>query len=188
MSFASASQPPPGKRSGKQNRSRFGLRGSTKASKARALDGARRLALQSVVQAENGGLADLAMPTAAQSPLLYAFCCFPPASPALAPGAGKQKTAPKDRSKHLIFLRKTGAGEGIRTLDPNLVKILLLPATIDIARFSDARNTVIRALFRHLRGHWLRIAGAVASVENNRGTWAQAVISGKALVAAPPAS
>ncbi len=63
------------------------------------------------------------MPKAARSPLLYAFYCFPPASPALAPGAGKQKTAPKDRSKHLIFLKKTGAGEGIRTLDPNLGKV-----------------------------------------------------------------
>jgi hypothetical protein len=58
-----------------------------------------------------------------QSPLLYAFCCFPPASPAFARGAGKQKTAPKDRPKHLIFLKKIGAGEGIRTLDPNLGKV-----------------------------------------------------------------
>jgi hypothetical protein len=65
------------------------------------------------------------MPKAAQCLLLYAFCCFPPASPALAPGTGKQKTAPKDRSKHLIFLRKSGAGEGIRTLDPNLGKVVL---------------------------------------------------------------
>ncbi len=129
MSFASASQPAPGK----QNCPRFGLRGSTEALKASALDGARRLALRPVVQAENGGLGELAMPKAAQSPLLYAFCCFPPASPALTPGAGKQKTAPKDRSKHLIFLRKFGAGEGIRTLDPNLGKngVGLCPATDD---------------------------------------------------------
>ena len=27
----------------------------------------------------------------------------------------------------LIFLRKTGAGEGIRTLDPNLGKVVLYP-------------------------------------------------------------
>ncbi len=127
MSFASASQPAPGKRPGKQNRPRFGLRGSTEASKAGDLDGARRLASRPVVQAENGGFVDLAMPKAAQSLLFYAFCCFPPASPALAPGAGKQKTVPKDRSKRLISLRKFGAGEGIRTLDPNLGKVVLYP-------------------------------------------------------------
>jgi hypothetical protein len=76
MSFASTSQPP-GKRPGKQNHTRFCLRGSTEASKARALDRARRLASRPVVQAENGGLGDLVMPKAGQSPLLYAFCCFP---------------------------------------------------------------------------------------------------------------
>jgi hypothetical protein len=123
MSFASTSPPPPGK----QDHTRFCLRGSTEASKARALDRARRLTSRPVVQAENGGLGDLVMPKAAQSQPLYAFCCFPPASPALAPGTGKQKTAPKDRSKHLIFFRKSGAGEGIRTLDPNLGKVHKAP-------------------------------------------------------------
>ena len=48
--------------------------------------------------------------------------CFPGASPALTGWAGKQKTAPKDRFNALISLRKSGAGEGIRTLDPNLGK------------------------------------------------------------------
>ena len=67
------------------------------------------------------------MPKVAQSPLLCAFCCFPPASPAFAPGSGKQKTAPKDRSKPLISTRKFGAGEGIRTPDPNLGKVVLYP-------------------------------------------------------------
>jgi hypothetical protein len=42
----------------------------------------------------------------------------------LAPG--KQKT-PVGRSKSLVFLRKSGAGEGIRTLDPNLGKVVLYP-------------------------------------------------------------
>ncbi len=125
MSVASTSPPPPGKRPGKQNRPRFDLGGSTEASKACALDGARRLASWPVVQAENGGLEDPTMPRAAQSPLLYAFCCFPPASPALVPGSGKQKTAPKDRFNTVISLRKSGAGEGIRTLDPNLGKVAL---------------------------------------------------------------
>ena len=74
MSFASTSPPPPGKRPGTQNHTRFCLRGSTEASKARALDRARRLASRPVVPAGNGGLGDLVMPKAAQSPLLYAFC------------------------------------------------------------------------------------------------------------------
>ncbi len=42
------------------------------------------------------------------------------ASPAPTRWAGKQKAAPKDRFTTLISLRKSGAGEGIRTLDPNL--------------------------------------------------------------------
>ena len=46
--------------------------------------------------------------------------CFPGASPAPTQRPGKQKTAPKDRFNTLISLRKSGAGEGIRTLDPNL--------------------------------------------------------------------
>lgn len=62
MNCASTSPPPPGKRARKQNHPRFGLRGSTGASKARALDRARRLTSRPVVQAENGGLGDLAMP------------------------------------------------------------------------------------------------------------------------------
>jgi hypothetical protein len=49
--------------------------------------------------------------------------CFPGASPAPTRWAGKQKTAPKDRFNSLISLRKSGAGEGIRTLDPNLGKV-----------------------------------------------------------------
>ena len=53
--------------------------------------------------------------------------CFPGASPAPTRWAGKQKTAPKDRCTTLISLRKSGAGEGIRTLDPNLGKVVLYP-------------------------------------------------------------
>jgi hypothetical protein len=49
------------------------------------------------------------------------------ASPPLRPGPGKQKTAPKHRCNPLIFLMKSGAGEGIRTLDPNLGKVVLYP-------------------------------------------------------------
>jgi len=99
MTFTSTSQPAPGKRPGKQNRSRFGLQGSTEAPKARPHDGVQPLALWPVMQATNAGLGERHMPKAAQSPLLYAFRCFPPASPVFTPRSGKQKTAPKDRSK-----------------------------------------------------------------------------------------
>jgi hypothetical protein len=76
-------------------------------------------------------LARLRAPTAPSMPdvvdgmLDYAVWCFPHASPALTTGAGKRQTGPRDRSKSLIRLRKIGAGEGIRTLDPNLGKVLI---------------------------------------------------------------
>ena len=65
----------------------------------------------------------LPMPKAAERPLQPASHSFPHASPVSQTRAGKQKTAPKDRSKSFISLRKFGAGEGIRTLDPNLGKV-----------------------------------------------------------------
>jgi hypothetical protein len=67
----------------------------------------------------------LPMPKAAVRPLQPASRSFPRASPALLARAGKQKTVRKDRSKPLMFIRKFGAGEGIRTLDPNLGKVNL---------------------------------------------------------------
>ena len=60
------------------------------------------------------------MPNARDSMLRYASCCFPHASPVLELGAGKQEMASEGHFKHMISLRKSGAGEGIRTLDPNL--------------------------------------------------------------------
>jgi integrase len=48
---------------------------------------------------------------------------------------------------------KSGAGDGIRTHDPNLGKILLLCANLDIACFSDARNAGFRGSFRSFPGH-----------------------------------
>ena len=65
------------------------------------------------------------MPKVVVRPLRPSSCCFPHASPLLPSGTGKQKTAREGRSKQLISLRKTGAGEGIRTLDPNLGKVVL---------------------------------------------------------------
>jgi hypothetical protein len=86
-----------------------------------------RLRLRQVLQAEIRGLGTLHMRKAAESPLGFASDCFPPASPAIVPEAGKQKTTPKDPSKQLICLKKIGAGEGIRTLDPDLGKVVLYP-------------------------------------------------------------
>jgi hypothetical protein len=57
----------------------------------------------------------------------HASFCFPPASPRVLTGPGKQKTPLRASAKTLIFLEKTGAGEGIRTLDPNLGKVVLYP-------------------------------------------------------------
>ena len=125
MSFAFASLS--GKRAGKQNGPRLGVRGSAMASKPSLRGGARRPPLPSVAQAENRGFGTLSMPATADSPLLFAFCCFPPASPTLAPGTGKQKTPRRAFLNSLDFQKKSGAGEGIRTLDPNLGKVVLYP-------------------------------------------------------------
>ncbi len=66
----------------------------------------------------------LLMPKASARQLQPASCCFPHASPVSQTGAGKQNTAPQDRSNIIISLRKFVAGEGIRTLDPNLGKVI----------------------------------------------------------------
>jgi hypothetical protein len=79
--------------------------------------------LRQVLQAEIRGLGAMRIPKAAESPLRFASRCFPPASPAFVPEAGKQKTTRKDPSKQLICWMKIGEGEGIRTLDPDLGKV-----------------------------------------------------------------
>ena len=127
MSFAFAWPSAPGKRAGKQNGPRLGVRGSAMASKPSLRGGARRNPFPPVAQAENRGFGMPSVPATAGSPLLFAFCCFPPASPTFTPGAGKQKTAQKDRFNRLIYKRETGAGDGIRTHDPNLGKVVLYP-------------------------------------------------------------
>jgi hypothetical protein len=62
-----------------------------------------------------------------REPSTFGSGLLPSASPAFASEAGKQKTTPKDRSDSLICLKKIGAGEGIRTLDPDLGKVVLYP-------------------------------------------------------------
>ena len=69
----------------------------------------------------------LHMPEVAATTLQLPPCCFPHASPVFCNEAGKRKTALEGRSKQFISLRKSGAGEGIRTLDPNLGKVVLYP-------------------------------------------------------------
>jgi hypothetical protein len=112
------------KRQGKQIREGLGLWGSNR---TRDADTSYGEFTRSLEAAGYDGFGALPMPEVAARPLRPAFCCFPHASPVLPKGAGKQKTAPKDRSKPLISLRKSGAGEGIRTLDPNLGKVVLYP-------------------------------------------------------------
>ncbi len=120
MSSAKASLAP-----GKQSPRRVGSRTSAYAVADSAGHYTSEQSLRSIAWLENGGSWTLSMPQAAESPLYFAFCCFPPASPPLPPGPGKQKTAPKDRCNPMIFLMKSGAGEGIRTLDPNLGKVVI---------------------------------------------------------------
>src|SRR5262249_18384223 len=75
----------------------------------------------------NPGFGELNMRKVAGSPLRSASACFPPASPVLLSQPGKQESIPDGHNKQRICLRKFGAGEGIRTLDPNLGKVVLYP-------------------------------------------------------------
>ncbi len=113
-----------GKRQGKQIREGLGLWVSKR---VRDADKSRSGFARSPEAAGYDSFGGLPMPKAAVRPLQHASCCFPHASPVSQTRAGKQKTAPKDRSKPLISFRKFGAGEGIRTLDPNLGKVVLYP-------------------------------------------------------------
>jgi hypothetical protein len=99
--------------------------GRTDVSKAVVCRGAGVLPSRCVLLTAHGPKRLHIPPT--ESPLHFASICFPPASPAVALDAGKQKTTPKDRSDSLICLKKIGAGEGIRTLDPDLGKVVLYP-------------------------------------------------------------
>jgi|GEM_PF-1243902 len=101
---------------------------------------------------ENRGAYPLTMPETAENRRVFAPGCFPPASPAIAVRAGKQKATPKDRCNALIYLRKFGAGEGIRTLDPNLgnVEIYVRSASLlpHIIRKNSELDNFIYALSR----------------------------------------
>jgi hypothetical protein len=123
-----------GKRLGKQTRKGLGLRGSKRVRDAdKSCSGFAR----SLEAAGYDSFGAVPMPEVAVRPLRHASCCFPHASPVSETRAGKQKTAPKDRSKLLISLRKLESGEGIRTLDPNLGKVV---ATIGLATRWSSRQ------------------------------------------------
>ncbi len=98
----------------------------TDVSKADVCGRARPLLSRRVLLTDRG-LRRLHLQKATGSPLRFASICFPHASPAFVPEAGKQKKTPKDPSQPLIYLKKIGAGEGIRTLDPDLGKVVLYP-------------------------------------------------------------
>jgi hypothetical protein len=115
----------PGKYSGKQTKGDVGLRVSRDIQGSvpvRTGDGLSNRLAQSLPSHACARVGALPVPKAPLRPPQPVPCCFPHASPVLQSGAGKQKMAPKGRSKQLISLRKSGAGEGIRTLDPNLGK------------------------------------------------------------------
>ena|SRR5579883_1275704 len=118
------SQKTSGKRPGKQLRKSLRLGGSKRVLDADKLCGGFARSLDAAGYDRFGALP---LPKVAVRPLRHASCCFPHASPVSRTKAGKQKTAPKDRSKPWKSLRKSGAGEGIRTLDPNLGKVVLYP-------------------------------------------------------------
>ncbi len=67
------------------------------------------------------------LPRRADSALPYALRCFPHASPTTDAVSGKHSGALEAAAKTLILFRKNGAGEGIRTLDPDLGKVVLYP-------------------------------------------------------------
>ena len=93
-------------------------------------DGRRGEPEGSKITARREGFGTLPLPTPAARPPRPTFRCFPSASPTPTLWAGKQKAAPQHRSNTMINLRTFGAGEGIRTLDPNLGKVVLLRGAI----------------------------------------------------------
>jgi hypothetical protein len=132
-----------GKRPGKQIREGLGLWGSK-----RTRDAGRSYSefTRSLEAAGYDSFGALPMPEVAARPLRLAFCCFPHASPGFAERGGEAKKAPKDRSETLISLRKSGAGEGIRTLDPNLGKVAIVAASVPPREAHASATTVLNTV------------------------------------------
>jgi hypothetical protein len=116
---------------------RIGIHGGKKQEWSEALSCTSAVARsQTSLRAELQATTAPSMPNVVDSMLDYVVWCFPHASPALTSGAGKRQAAPRGRSKPWISLRKFGAGEGIRTLDPNLGKVANRGLTDPHRRFS----------------------------------------------------
>ena len=130
----------PGKHPGKQIQDAIATWGSRRTqcrSRRTQCNGELSGGLAPSLRAASVGTFDaLAMPKVVVYPLRPSSCCFPHASPVSSSGTGKQNTALGNRSKSLTFLRKSGAGEGIPTLDPNLGKV------VQIARRVAVRSRV----------------------------------------------
>jgi len=86
MSTAKASLAP-----GEQSPRRFGFRASAYAVGDSAGRYTSEQSLRSIAWLENGRSCTLSMPQAAESPLHFASCCFPPASSPLLQGRGSRK-------------------------------------------------------------------------------------------------
>jgi hypothetical protein len=112
------------RRPGKLKADRIGLRGTAMSPQERLRPEVGRVVLRSVVRAENHGLRTGIHAENSPKPAISRFLLLPPASPAFGSGTGKQKNARRASFNRLIPLRKFGAGEGIRTLDPNLGKVV----------------------------------------------------------------
>jgi hypothetical protein len=115
------------KQAGKVDTACIAIEGSRAACGEALSFGSAAESLQCVTPPELQAAGASAVPNAFGSVRHHAFCCFPPASPALVPTAGKQKQPRRATLNHLKSLRDFGAGEGIRTLDPNLGKVVLYP-------------------------------------------------------------
>jgi hypothetical protein len=75
----------------------------------------------------HGGGSHRAMLARGGSPTKIGPACLPLAYPSLGQRLGKQKASRRTPFIRLKSLRDFGAGEGIRTLDPNLGKVVLYP-------------------------------------------------------------
>lgn len=86
---------------------------------------------------------------------------LPPCFPGMANEAGKQISRARDPFNLFIFMKKTGAGEAIRTPDPNLGNWFgsLSPAPPIIAEFTNYYITSIAYMDRKSESATLRFAG-----------------------------
>src|SRR5271166_6812297 len=149
------------KQAGKLNTACIAIEGSRAACGEALSFGSAAASLQCVAPPELQAAAASAVPNAFGSVRHHASCCFPHASPALVFGAGKQKTIPRYRSKPVISFRKFGAGEGIRTLDPNLGKVMLLRDAIRRNSRSQPSLSISWSGKRNFAGgDWRAISGA----------------------------